>query len=278
MERLSVTRPKIDTGSRVMAARVPSGALQWLLGGLMALAMMAALAAPAPARDAPASFADLAQQLLPAVVNISTTQTVQRRHAPEMPQFRPARRSRISSRTSSSTASDRTAAAQGNLARLGLHHRRRAAIVVTNNHVIGDADEITVIFTDGTQAEGRSSSAGPQDRPRAAAREARQAAQGGEVRRQRQGARRRLGDGDRQSVRPRRHGDGGHRLGPQPRHHRPGPTTTSSRPTRPSTGQLGRPAVQHGRRGDRHQHGDPVALRRLDRHRLRRPRHRWPSR
>ncbi len=35
--------------------------------------------------------------------------------------------------------------------------------------------------------------------------------------------------------------------------------------------QFRRPAVQHGRRGHRHQHGDHLADRRLDRHRLRHP-------
>ncbi len=45
-----------------------------------------------------------------------------------------------------------------------------------------------------------------------------EAAQGGSLRRFRAAAGRRLGDGDRQSVRPRRHGDRRHRLGAQPQH------------------------------------------------------------
>ena len=49
---------------------------------------------PAAARPAPDSFADLAERLLPSVVNISTTQTVKSEHGrehsgPEMPQFPP---------------------------------------------------------------------------------------------------------------------------------------------------------------------------------------------
>ena len=51
-------------------------------------------ARPAAARPAPDSFADLAEKLLPSVVNISTTQTLKsgrgREHAgPEIPQFPP---------------------------------------------------------------------------------------------------------------------------------------------------------------------------------------------
>ena len=58
------------------------------------IAAPAALVQPAAARTAPDSFADLAEKLLPSVVNISTTQTVKsergREHSgPEMPQFPP---------------------------------------------------------------------------------------------------------------------------------------------------------------------------------------------
>jgi serine protease Do len=47
----------------------------WLLA-LVALAALLLGPAAAQARSAPDSFADLAEQLLPGVVNISTTQTV----------------------------------------------------------------------------------------------------------------------------------------------------------------------------------------------------------
>ena len=68
----------------------------------------------------------------------------------------------------SSTSSSRTGAASGgdNQRRAQRTPRRvkslgsgfvidAAGIVVTNNHVIADADEINVIFNDGTQAQGR---------------------------------------------------------------------------------------------------------------------------
>ena len=54
---------------------------------LLALALL--LSWPAAARDAPETFADLAEELLPSVVNISTTQVVQRRERPDIPQAPP---------------------------------------------------------------------------------------------------------------------------------------------------------------------------------------------
>ena len=92
-------------------------------------------------------------------------------------------------------------------------------IVVTNNHVIADADEIEVNFSDGVEAEGEL--VGTDTKTDIAVLKVdpkRTQADGGQVRQFQQDAHRRLGDGDRQSVRPRRHGDGRHHLGPQPRH------------------------------------------------------------
>ncbi len=68
------------------------------------------------------------------------------------------------------------------------------------------------------QAQGRAHRQGSEDRHRVAARQAREAAQGGEVRRFGEAAARRVGGCHRQSVQPRRHRDGRHRVGPQPRH------------------------------------------------------------
>ncbi len=63
---------------------------------------------------------------------------------------------------------------------------------------------------------------------------------------------------------------GGHRFGAQPRHFRPVLWPVHPDGRGHQQGQFRRPAVQHGWRRDRHQHGDPVALGRLHRHRLRR--------
>ena len=144
-----------------------------------------------------------------------------------------------------------------------------AGIVITNNHVIADADEITVILTDGTRLKAEVVGTRHQDRSRGAAREAAdQAAQGGQVRRFRQGPARRMGDRHRQPVQPRRLGHRRHRVGAQPRHQfRPLRQLHPDR-RRHQSRQFGRAAVQPRRRRDRREHRDHLAVRRLDRHRL----------
>jgi serine protease Do len=107
------------------------------------------LSAPADARGAPESFADLAAKLLPSVVNISTTQTVKGDRGPELPQLPPGspfedffkeffdRNRPQGPRRSSSLGSGFLVDKRG--------------YVVTNNHVIQDADEITVILHDNSR-------------------------------------------------------------------------------------------------------------------------------
>ena len=118
----------------------------------------------------PDKIADVAEAVIDAVVNISTSQTVaaggpdpravaradpEARPGPELP---PGRRSRSFSRSSSRTA----AAAQGETGRGDAAPRRvnslgsgfvidASGLVVTNNHVIADADEITAVFNDGSK-------------------------------------------------------------------------------------------------------------------------------
>ena len=121
-----------------------------------ALAVIMA-AGGAVARPAPDSFANLAEQVLPAVVNISTTQAVKRegrggrgeeRERPEMPQVPPGspfedffkeffdrqQRPNAPPRRSTSLGSGFVIDPSG--------------LIVTNNHVIKDADEILVRFSD----------------------------------------------------------------------------------------------------------------------------------
>ncbi len=124
--------------------------------GLVVLSVIALLAAdvaysaPALARGAPESFAELASELLPAVVNISTTQNVgEGAEGPEMPQFPPGspfeeffkefferQQRRGRPRRATSLGSGFIIDPSG--------------IVVTNNHVIAEADEIKVILHDDT--------------------------------------------------------------------------------------------------------------------------------
>ncbi|MEN0072981.1 MAG: DegQ family serine endoprotease [Paracraurococcus sp.] len=157
------------------ALAAPFAAL--LLGLPLAAGAQQALPAPAPQggaaplnapravpmRDAPASFAPLARQLLPAVVNISTTQNVQARanrpDAPDMPQAPPG--SPFEEFFRDFFNRNRPGGPQGGPEQQPQRPRRAqslgsgfivdaSGIVVTNNHVIDGADEINVILQDNT--------------------------------------------------------------------------------------------------------------------------------
>ena len=124
-------------------------ALARLLGILVVLVMFA-LAQPAQARGAPDSFADLAEALTTSVVNISTIQSVEAAPSPQaIPEVPPGSPFEDLFRDFFERQ------------RRGEHGRPRnvqslgsgfiidpAGYVVTNNHVIKDADEITVILSD----------------------------------------------------------------------------------------------------------------------------------
>ena len=218
----------------------------------------------------PTSVAPVAEKLIDAVVNISTSQTVKGPEGvplPKVPKGAPFEEffEDFFNRKGGRSPSDRKVSSLGS----GFVIDGKEGIVVTNNHVIEGADEIIVNFNDGTKLKvdkvlGKDTKTdlallkvtpkkplpavpfGSSD----------------------QDAGRRLGDGDRQPVRPRRLGDGRHHLGQAARHQLRPLRRLPADGRRHQQGQLRRPAVQHGRRGHRREHGDHLADRRLDRHRL----------
>jgi serine protease Do len=145
-----------------VSSRLPSLARRAAAGRLMALLIVipaVLISWPAAARPAPDSFADLAEKLLPSVVNISTTQTMKsdrgREHAgPEIPQFPPGSPFEEFFRDffdHGMPKSGRPEAQPRKATSLGSGFIiDPAGYVVTNNHVIADADEITVILHDDT--------------------------------------------------------------------------------------------------------------------------------
>jgi len=116
--------------------------------------MLALMALPANAARGPDTIADVAEKVIDAVVNISTSQTVDvKGQLPQLPPGSPYEeffeeffknkrggqgdKNEHSSRRVNSLGSGFIIDASG--------------IVVTNNHVISEADEITVILNDGTK-------------------------------------------------------------------------------------------------------------------------------
>ncbi len=104
---------------------------------------------PSFARGAPDSFADLAERLSPAVVNISTSQTVSGRNT----------RQQVPGLPEGSPFEDFFEDFLERQGRQGAPRRVQSlgsgfvidptGYVITNNHVIAEADEIKVIFSDG---------------------------------------------------------------------------------------------------------------------------------
>ena len=121
---------------------------------IIALVALLFVASPALARTAPDSFSELAERLLPSVVNISTTQTAEGQSGIEVPvvppgspfedffkEFFERNQPRQRQRKATSLGSGFVIDAQG--------------YVITNNHVIQDADEISVILQDESRIDAK---------------------------------------------------------------------------------------------------------------------------
>ena len=124
------------------------------------LLVMPSGVSPGQARPAPDGFADLADKLLPSVVNISTTQTLkpekQKERSQSRPQFPPGSpfeeffkdffKDHDSPQSGRPDAKPRKATSLGSGFVID-----PTGYIVTNNHVIADADEITVKLADDTE-------------------------------------------------------------------------------------------------------------------------------
>jgi serine protease Do len=156
---LGARRFEHGTRQRQVGRRPAYGLLCALILGASGSALPIPGPSPAFAKG-PDSLADLADSVSDAVVNISATQTMDEKHASNAPQLEPGtpfddlfeeffKRHQQGQR------------GQGGGDRPEKPHERKSnslgsgfvidpsGIVITNNHVIADANEVTVIFTDG---------------------------------------------------------------------------------------------------------------------------------
>ena len=119
---------------------------------VLALAFTVPALAPAQARPAPDSFAELADKLLPTVVNIATSQTLKTPPRNALPQLPPG-----------SPLEDLFKNFQGPRGGQPRHVTSLGSgfiidpsgFIVTNNHVIEDSDQVTVTLNDGTDYPAR---------------------------------------------------------------------------------------------------------------------------
>ena len=124
---------------------------------LLLMAVFLIHAGPLSARPAPDSFAGLVEKLLPAVVNISTSQKVSRKGGHGFPDFdlppgSPFRDffDQFKKHREDQPESNGKATSLGSGFIID-----KSGLIVTNNHVIDGADQITVVMKDSTRLEAK---------------------------------------------------------------------------------------------------------------------------
>jgi serine protease Do len=147
------TPPKTAPAMRV-GWHVPARGSGWLVRctGLGAAALMLMLAPASSQMRGPSSVAPVAEKLIDAVVNISTSQTLKGPEGvplPKVPKGAPFEEffEDFFNRKGGRAPSDRKVSSLGS----GFVIDGKEGIVVTNNHVIDGADEIIVNFNDGSK-------------------------------------------------------------------------------------------------------------------------------
>src|SRR6202161_331271 len=144
----------LDAGPRISTGPCRASKSACALAVLSVLLAAPLASSPAAAQARPSNLADLVDQVAEAVVNISATQTVEDKDvAPDLPKgtpfdemfedffknhgINPQPRARRAQSLGSGFIID------------------SSGVVITNNHVVGDANDIVVIFTDGRKLKAR---------------------------------------------------------------------------------------------------------------------------
>lgn len=128
-----------------------------LSGAFIILVCMISVPSFAQAQGAPESFADLSEELLPAVVNVYTTQNIRvdrNRRGGNNPFEEFFRRNLPPGADNDNDDRDRDRPRTRQRRSLGSGFIIEASgIIITNNHVIDDADEISIRLHDGTELD-----------------------------------------------------------------------------------------------------------------------------